>query len=70
MAALTKAQAEAQLTAYLAAETKVLGGQSYRIGDRQLTRADLSEIREGIKFWRGEVNRMTGSRRRMRFAVT
>lgn len=55
MAGITLAHAQAQLTLYLAAEAAVLQGQSYRIssgnGDRQLTRADLSSIREGIEWW-------------------
>ena len=39
-----------RLKQYLAAEKAVLvGGQSYRIGNRTLTRADLAEIREEIR---------------------
>ena len=39
-----------RLRQYLAAEKAVLiGGQSYRIGNRTLTRADLAEIRSEIK---------------------
>lgn len=39
-----------RLRQYLAAEKAVLiGGQSYRIGNRTLTRADLAEIREEIR---------------------
>lgn len=38
-----------RLTAYLAAEAKILAGQSVRWGDRQLTRADLAEVRTAIK---------------------
>lgn len=55
MAGITLAQAEAQLAAYLAAETAALSGQSYRIADRWLTRADLSEIRAGIDAWNSRV---------------
>lgn len=33
------------LALYLAAEAKILGGQSYAIGDRHMTRADLAEVR-------------------------
>ncbi len=62
MAGITQDQAQTQLDAYIEAETKVLQGQSYSIGSRQLTRANLEEIREGIKFWNGEVQRLsTGS---------
>ena len=36
-----------RLKQYLAAEKAILeGGQSYKIGNRMLTRADLSEIRK------------------------
>lgn len=39
-----------RLRQYLAAERAVLvGGQSYHIGNRTLTRADLAEIREEIR---------------------
>ncbi len=39
-----------RLRQYLAAEKAILiGGQSYRIGNRTLTRADLAEIRSEIK---------------------
>lgn len=51
MAGITVAQAQAQLDAYLAAETQVLAGQSYEIAGRRLTRANLSEIRAGIEAW-------------------
>lgn len=38
-----------RLAAYLDAERKLLSGaQSYRIADRELKRADLSEIRRAI----------------------
>lgn len=60
MAGLTQAQAEAQLALYLAAEQKALQGQSYSIGGRQLTRANLAEIREGIAYWNAEVTRLAG----------
>lgn len=43
------------LQAYLAAESAVLSGQSYRFGERQLTRADLAEIRAGRREWEAKV---------------
>jgi hypothetical protein len=55
MAGITLAQAESQLALYIAAEAAVLSGQSYSIGDRQLTRADLEKIQAGIKIWNGRV---------------
>lgn len=38
-----------RLTDYLEAERKILRGQSTRFGDRQLTRADLAEVRREIE---------------------
>jgi hypothetical protein len=40
--------AKARLMAYYEAEMAVLTGQSYTIGTRSLTRANLSEIRKAI----------------------
>ena len=37
-----------RLNAYYNAEMAVLTGQSYQIGTKRLTRADLSEIRKAI----------------------
>lgn len=51
MAGITLQQAEAKLAEYLAAETAVLSKQSYTIGGRALTLADLTSIQEGIKIW-------------------
>jgi len=43
------AKARERLKAYYDAELAVLSGQSYTIGSRSLTRANLSEIRNAIK---------------------
>lgn len=55
MAGITRAQAQAQLDTYLAAETAVLGGQSYEIAGRKLVRADLDSIQKGISLWNSRV---------------
>ena len=55
MAGITLAQAQAQLAAYLAAETAVLTGQKYEIAGRMLQRADLAEIRAGVDTWNARV---------------
>lgn len=47
--------AEKHLNAWLEAELAVSTGQSYRIGSRQLQRADLNEIRKQIQYWKNEV---------------
>lgn len=51
MAGITLAQAEAQLALYLEAEAAVLAKQSYSIGGRSLSLANLAEIQQGIKLW-------------------
>ena len=38
-----------RLELYLEAEEMILRGQSYRIGTRSLTRADLAAVHSGIK---------------------
>lgn len=48
---------QARLDAYQAAELSVLKGQSVRFGERQLTRADLGEIRKAITQLEGQLRR-------------
>lgn len=55
MAGITLEQAQAQLDAYLAAETAVLSGQAYEIAGRKMTRADLGAIQQGITTWNDRV---------------
>lgn len=49
--ALTLTQAQAALERWVLADEAVSKGQSYTIGDRTLTRAHVSEIRNQIEFW-------------------
>jgi hypothetical protein len=58
MSGITLAEAEATLDAYRTAELKVLTGQSYSIGGRSLTRANLKDIREGITYWQQQVGNL------------
>jgi hypothetical protein len=44
------------LAQYQAAEAAVLKGLSYRIGDLQLTRADLAQIQAGRREWERRVS--------------
>ena len=55
MAGITLAQAEAKLQEYLDAESKILLGQSYMIGNRQMTRANLFQVREEREYWNRKV---------------
>ena len=52
-----------RLELYYEAERKVLRGQSYTLGNRQLTRANLSEIRKAIKDLENELEQITGRSR-------
>jgi len=45
-----------RLEMYLAAETAILQAQSYTIGSRALTRADLKEVRETINTLEMQIN--------------
>lgn len=40
-----------KLQTWLAAEEAIATGQRYQIDDRSLTRADLRDVREEIRFW-------------------
>ena len=53
----------ARLGLYYEAERKVLRGQSYTLGNRQLTRANLAEIRRAIKELESELEQMAGRSR-------
>ena len=52
-----------RLELYYEAERKVLRGQSYTLGNRQLTRANLAEIREAIRELENELEQMAGRSR-------
>jgi hypothetical protein len=50
-----------RLDAYLAAETKILAnGQSVRVGDRELTLANMEHVREEIRKLQALVDREAG----------
>ncbi len=74
MAGITLETAKKHLDAWLEAEMTVTTGQSYTIGSRTLTRANLTEIRNAIEYWNGKVNQMenvkrTGGRNRVRRVI-
>lgn len=70
MAGITLAQAQAQLDAYLAAETAVLSGQQYEIAGRMLRRANLVEIQKGIEIWNTRVKQLSRTSQGRSAAVT
>ena len=55
MAGITLEQAQAQLNLYLDAEAKVLSGQRVRLGDKDITRADLDFVQKGVATWNQRV---------------
>lgn len=62
--------AKTRLQAYLTAESGVLSGQAVKFADgRELTRADLKEIREGIVFWQAQIVALGGVTPRARGRV-
>jgi hypothetical protein len=61
MAGITLEQAETQLNLYITAEAAVLSGQRFRIGDKDITRADLEMVQRGITTWEARVQRLTRS---------
>ena len=51
MAVFTKEICQKKLNTWLAAEEAIATGQSYQIGTRMLTRADLKQIRAQMEYW-------------------
>ncbi|MER2153597.1 MAG: DUF6148 family protein [Solibacillus sp.] len=52
---ITLERAKLHLEAWLDAELAISTGQSYTIGSRSLTRANLSEVRKQIEYWKNKV---------------
>ena len=48
-----------RLMQYYEAETKILEGQSYSIGSRSLSRANLAEVRNAIKDLEGQIQALS-----------
>ena len=55
MAAITLETAKRHLDMWLEAETQVAINQSYTIGGKSFTRANLSEIRKQVEYWSNKV---------------
>ncbi|MBP3579000.1 MAG: hypothetical protein J6K15_12895 [Lachnospiraceae bacterium] len=55
MAGITLETAKRHLDAWLEAELAVTNAQSYTIGSRTMTKANLSEIRNQITYWQNKV---------------
>ena len=50
-------RAKEMVAGWIEAEKAIMTGQSYKIGNKTLTRADLRAVRESIKYWQDEVDR-------------
>lgn len=55
MAGITLETAKRHLDAWLEAELAVTNAQSYTIGSRTMTKANLNEIRKSIEYWQEKV---------------
>lgn len=64
MSWITLEQARTHLKVWLDASLAVSQGQSYTIGTRTLTRADLRSIQEQIVFWSGRVSALEAKEKR------
>jgi hypothetical protein len=65
--AITLEKANEMLDAWLNAEMAITTGQSYSIGSRSLTRANLGEVRKSVDYWEKKVALLSGkaSKRRV-----
>ena len=54
---ITVERAKTHLNAWLDAELAISTGQSYTIGSRSLTRANLTEVRKQIEYWKNELTK-------------
>ena len=55
MAIFSKRVCEEKLNTWLAAEEAIATGQSYQMGTRMLTRANLKQVREEMEYWAGKL---------------
>lgn len=58
MAAITLQTAKKHLDMWLEAESEVAINQSYTIGGKSFTRANLGEIRKQIEYWSNKVQEL------------
>lgn len=59
MAGITLETAQKQLDMWITAEEQVAHGQSYQIGNRMLTRANLTDIGKRIEYWSNKVTELS-----------
>lgn len=61
MAGITLEKASMHLDAWLEAELELTTHQSYTIGSRTLTKADLGEVRKQIEYWNNWVLKLNNA---------
>lgn len=64
MAAITLETAKKHLEMWLEAESEVAINQSYTIGGKTFTRANLGEIRKQIEYWSNKVQALENTAKR------
>ena len=62
MTGITLETAQRMLDVWVAAEESVSHGQSYQIGNRSLTKADLTQIGKRIEYWSNKVTELSQQR--------
>lgn len=62
MAGIPLETAQRMLDVWVAAEESVSHGQSYQIGNRSLTKADLTQIGKRIEYWSNKVTELSRQR--------
>lgn len=63
MTGITLEVARKHLDIWLEAEAEVSMAQSYKIGSRNMTKADLGEIRKQIEYWSNKVAQLENTAR-------
>lgn len=67
---ITLERARMHLEAWLDAELAISTAQSYSMGSRMLTRANLSEVRKQIDYWQNQVSQLEMQHRGKRMRRT
>ena len=55
--------ARTMLQGWMIAETRLMSSQDYTTGSQRNRRVELSQVRESVKYWKSEVDRLEGKSR-------
>lgn len=69
MSAWSLEEAKKYLKEALEARSRILRAQEYGIGDKRTKRAELEQINEDIKFWKKEVEKLSGKSIKIGYGV-